>query len=111
MKLESERLIIRDIEVSDAPFYFELFNNPEWIYFISDKNLNSIDETATYLKKMQLENSKLGGLGFFTVILKETNEAIGVSTALQREKLEFVDIGYGFYLKEEEKAMQQRLQS
>ena len=96
MKLESERLIIRDIKISDAPFYFELFNNPEWIYFISDKNLNSIDETATYLKKMQLENSKLGGLGFFTVILKETNEAIGVSTALQREKLEFVDIGYGF---------------
>ena len=96
MKLESERLIIRDIKISDATFYFELFNNPEWIYFISDKNLNSIDETATYLKKMQLENSKLGGLGFFTVILKETNEAIGVSTALQRDKLEFVDIGYGF---------------
>ena len=96
MKLESERLILRDIKISDAPFYFELFNNPDWIKFISDKNLKSIDETAAYLEKMQLENSKLGGLGFFTVILKETNEAIGVSTALQREKLEFVDIGYGF---------------
>ena len=55
MKLESERLIIRDIKVSDAPFYFELFNNPEWIYFISDKNLKSIDETAAYLKKCNLK--------------------------------------------------------
>lgn len=96
MFLESKRLIIRDIQISDASFYFELFNDPDWIRFISDKNLKSIDETEVYLKKMQLENSKMGGLGFFTVILKETNEAIGTSTALQREKVNFIDIGYGF---------------
>jgi RimJ/RimL family protein N-acetyltransferase len=96
MKLESKRLIIRDIEINDASFYFELFNDPDWIRFISDKNLKSVAETEAYLQKMQLENSKLGGLGFFTVLIKETNEAIGVSTALHREKLEFVDIGYGF---------------
>ena len=96
MKLESKRLIIRDLEINDASFYFELFNDPDWIRFISDKKLKSVNETAIYLKKMQLENSTLGGLGFFTVILKETNEAIGTSTALQREKIDFIDIGYGF---------------
>ncbi|MDP5106555.1 MAG: GNAT family N-acetyltransferase [Polaribacter sp.] len=94
MKLESERLIIRDFEINDAPFYFELFNDPDWIRFINDKNLKSIEETATFLKKMK--GSILDGLGYFTVILKETNEAIGVSTALKRDNLEFVDIGYGF---------------
>ena len=77
MKLDSERLIIRDIELNDALFYFELFNDPDWIKFISDKKLKSVEETATFLKKMKIDNSKLGGLGFFTVILKETNEAIG----------------------------------
>lgn len=96
MKLESERLIIRDTSINDAVFYFELFNNPDWIKFISDKNLKSVDETAAYLEKMKSENSKLGGLGFFTVLLKETNKAIGVSTALQRDALEYIDIGYGF---------------
>lgn len=94
MKLESERLIIRDFKISDAAFYFDLFNDPDWIRFIHDKKLKSVDETATFLKKMK--DSKLDGLGYFTVILKETNEAIGVSTALKRERLEFVDIGYGF---------------
>lgn len=96
MNLESERLLIREIQLSDAPFYFELFNDPDWIRFISDKNLKSVDETATYLNKMKIENSKLDGLGFFTVILKATNKAIGVSTALHRDKLPYVDIGYGF---------------
>ena len=96
MKLESERLTIREIKISDALFYFELFNDPDWIRFISDKNLKSVDETTQFLKKSQIENSKLGGLGYFTVITKETNEAIGVSTALQRDRLDFIDIGYGF---------------
>lgn len=96
MLLESERLIIRDVKVSDAPFYFELFNDSDWIENISDKGLKTIDETKAYLKDVILKNKKLNGLGFFTVILKETNEAIGTSTALQRDALEFIDIGYGF---------------
>ena len=95
MKLESERLIIRDFEIKDAPFYFNLFNDPDWVRFINDKKLKSIEETAIFLSKMKNEYSK-SGLGYFTVILKETNEAIGVSTALKRDNLEFIDIGYGF---------------
>lgn len=96
MHLESKRLIIREAKVSDAPFYFELFNDPDWIQFISDKNLKTVKETEIYLKDMLFKNSKLDGLGFFTVILKDTNEPIGTSTALQRDKLQFIDIGYAF---------------
>ncbi|MBA6156001.1 GNAT family N-acetyltransferase [Tenacibaculum sp. S7007] len=96
MYLESKRLIIREAKVSDAPFYFELFNDPDWIKFISDKNLKSIKETEIYLKDILFKNLQLGGLGFFSVIFKETNKPIGTSTALQRDKLEFIDIGYGF---------------
>lgn len=96
MFLESKRLIIRDIEISDAAFYFELFNDPDWIHFISDKGLKSIKETEEYLIDIKEKNSKTGGLGFFTVLLKETNEAIGLVSALQRDSLDFIDIGYGF---------------
>ncbi|CAL2104665.1 N-acetyltransferase domain-containing protein [Tenacibaculum sp. 190130A14a] len=96
MLLESERLIIREAKVSDAPFYFKLFNDPDWIENISDKGLKTIEETKTYLKDILPKNQKLGGLGFFTVLLKDTNEPIGTSTALQRDKLEYIDIGYAF---------------
>ena len=96
MRLESERLIIQDTKVSDAAFYFELFNDPDWISFISDKNLKTIEATEAYLKEILLKNFNLGGLGFFTVILKETNEPIGTSTALKRELAEYIDVGYGF---------------
>ena len=96
MNLESDRLIIREAKISDAPFYFELFNDPDWIQFISDKNLKTVEETEVYLKDILFKNHQTNGLGFFTVLLKETNEPIGTSTALQRDKLDFIDIGYGF---------------
>ena len=103
MLLESERLIIRDAQVSDAPFYFELFNDPDWIENINDKGLRTIEETEVYLKDILLKNLQLGGLGFFTVILKETNEPIGVSSALHRDNLKYIDIGYGFLPKSRSK--------
>ncbi|MDO6742950.1 GNAT family N-acetyltransferase [Tenacibaculum soleae] len=96
MILESERLIIKEAKVNEASFYFELFNDPDCIEFIGDKKLKSVEETRIYLKDILFKNSKLGGLGFFTVTLKKTNKPIGTSTALQRDKLDFIDIGYGF---------------
>ena len=65
MHLESNRLIIREAKVSDAPFYFELFNDPDWIEFIGDKNLKSVKETEIYLKDTLLKNLQTNGLGFF----------------------------------------------
>ncbi|WP_299623394.1 GNAT family N-acetyltransferase [uncultured Tenacibaculum sp.] len=96
MRLESERLIIKDAEVSEAPFYFELFNDPDWIKYIHDKGLKSVEATEAYLNDILAKNAKLNGLGFFSVLLKETNEFIGMTSAIQREKLDFVDVGYGF---------------
>lgn len=96
MFLESERLIIREARVEDAPFYFKMYNDPDWIKYINDKGLKTVEETEAHLKDVLLKNSKLNGLGFYTVVLKETNEIIGTTSALQREKLEYIDIGYAF---------------
>lgn len=93
MKLESKRLLIREIKISDASFYFNLFRDPDWIKFINDKKLKTVEETALFLKDFQLKQKK--GLGYFTVILKATNKPIGVSTVLKRDALDFFDIGYG----------------
>lgn len=94
MFLESERLIIKDVEVKEAPFYFELFNDPDWIKYINDKGLKSVEETASYLEDILEKNSKLNGLGFYSVLEKGTNSFIGMTSVLQREKLDYIDVGY-----------------
>ncbi|WGH74141.1 GNAT family N-acetyltransferase [Tenacibaculum tangerinum] len=94
MVLKSDQLLIRNTLISDSAFYFKLFNDPDWITFIGNKNLKSEIDTKMYLKGIIFKNSKLGELGFFTIILKETNKLIGTSKALQRDRLDFIDIGY-----------------
>lgn len=95
MLLESERLLIRDASVADAPFYFEMFNDPDWIKYINDKGLKTVAETRAYLEDILEKNKKLNGLGFFTIVLKETQESIGIASALQRDSMKYVDVGYG----------------
>lgn len=60
------------------------------------KDFKSIKETEGYLINIIKKNSKTERLGFFTVILKETQEAIGITSTLKRESLQFIDVGYGF---------------
>lgn len=94
MTLESDRLIIKDVRVEDAPFYFELFNDSDWLKYINDKGLRTIEATKVYLEETLEKNAALNGLGFFTIFSKEMNEPVGMSSALQREKLDFIDVGY-----------------
>lgn len=96
MILESERLLIRAVKISDAPHYFQLFTDKDWITYISDKGIKSVEETETFLINFKKIHPEKLGLGYFTVFLKKTNKPIGVSTALHRDSLDFIDVGYGF---------------
>lgn len=96
MILETERLILKLISKEEANFYFELFNNKEWIKFISDKKLKSIDETKKYLEETFIPSLCKNGLGFYTVYLKENKKTIGTSSTLKRDFSNLLDIGYGF---------------
>lgn len=96
MILSTERLTLKMVVANDAPFYFELFNDPDFIKNINDKNLKSVEETHTFLQQKMIPNLCKDGLGFFTVYEKERNIPIGVSSLLSREKTNYYDVGYAF---------------
>jgi len=96
MILKTKRLLISEIKEGDASFYFELFNDKDWIRFISNKNLISVAETKTYIKDVLIPTYTKNGLGFFTVFLSKTNTPIGTATLIQRDNLGFIDVGYGY---------------
>ncbi|WP_435261417.1 GNAT family N-acetyltransferase [Tenacibaculum sp. nBUS_03] len=96
MILKTERLTLKKVEANDAPFYFKLFNDPDFIKNINDKNLKSVEETYTFLKQTMIPKLCKNGLGFFTVYENEKNTPIGVSSLLKREKTDYFDVGYAF---------------
>jgi RimJ/RimL family protein N-acetyltransferase len=93
-KFETERLFIKPTTVEDASFIFQLLNSPKWLKYIGDRNINSIDSAAEYIKMKMIPQLKKLGYSNYTVIKKSDETKIGVCSLYNREGLEGIDIGF-----------------
>ena len=94
--LETERLQLRMITTDDASFMLELFNSPDWLKYIGDRNVRSVDEAVAYIRKYYLTSYKENGFGSYAVVLKENGKTIGSCGVYKRPNLENPDIGFAF---------------
>ncbi|WP_029272672.1 GNAT family N-acetyltransferase [Flavobacterium sp. KJJ] len=76
--IETERLILREILLSDADGMFELDSNPNVHLFVGNKPIKHIEESILQIENIQKQYKKFG-IGRWAVILKETNEFLGWS--------------------------------
>jgi ribosomal-protein-alanine N-acetyltransferase len=100
VSIETERLILRELLLSDVDGMFEMDSNPNVHRFVGKKPLTRIDESLDQIKNIQ-EQYKKNGIGRWAVILKETNEFIGWSgikliTNEINNHQNFYEIGYRF---------------
>lgn len=94
--LRTNRLLLRELGLDDAPFIVELVNTPGWLKFIGDRNIRSVDQAKTYLEKGPIKSYRENGFGLWGVSLKESETLIGMCGLLKRDALEHPDIGYAF---------------
>ena len=92
--LETDRLLLRQLTAEDSGFIFELLNDPSFIRNIGDRNIRTTDDACAYIVNGPVASYAKNGFGLWTVMLKETNEPIGMCGLIRRETLEDVDIGY-----------------
>ena len=92
--LETDRLLLRQLTTDDSEFILELLNDPSFIRNIGDRNVRTIDEAGAYIMKGPVASYAKNGFGLYLVLLKETNESIGMCGLIKRDGLEDVDIGY-----------------
>lgn len=98
--IETERLILRELELSDAEGMFELDSNPNVHLFVGNKPVKHIDESIEYIKFVHKQYKDLG-TGRWAVVLKETNEFIGwsgikfITDEINNHK-NFYELGYRF---------------
>lgn len=88
----TERLFIRLLSEKDAQFIFELLNTERWIRYIGNRNIHSEADALAYIRKIN-ENPHTT---YYTVTLRETDTPIGLVTLIQRDYLDFRDIGFAF---------------
>jgi [ribosomal protein S5]-alanine N-acetyltransferase len=97
--LETERLILRPFEISDAEALFEMDKNPEVHNYLWQKPVIYIQEVYDYIDMVQQQyvDHKIGR---FSTIIKDTNELIGwtgikyVTGHIENGNTNFYDYGY-----------------
>ncbi len=94
--LETERLVLRRMSVSDAGFILELLNEPSFVRFVGDKGVRTLDDASRYISTGPMASYDRYGFGLYVVMLKEADLPVGICGLLQRASLEDVDIGFAF---------------
>src|SRR5438045_6806067 len=91
MVFETERLRLRAFSMADGPFILELVNDPSWIRFIGDRNVHSVEDTRTYLKKL-MQSYTENGFGLYLVERKTDGEPLGMCGLVKRDTLPDADL-------------------
>lgn len=98
--IETERLLLRELNLSDAAGMFELDSNPNVHIFLGKKPVKNSAESIAQIENIQ-QQYKDFGIGRWAVVLKETNEFLGWSgikfiTNEINNHIDFYEIGYRF---------------
>lgn len=99
MQLETERLLLRQLELSDAEAMFAMDNNPEVHKYLWKKPTLAIEETIKTIEYVQSQYAK-NNIGRYATILKETGEFIGwtgikfINDHIENGNSNFYDYGY-----------------
>jgi ribosomal-protein-alanine N-acetyltransferase len=97
--LQTERLLLRPLELSDADDFFLINDNPNVNRYLRNP-LKTKAEAEMYIQKI-INEYQQNGIGRFGVILKETNKLIGFSglkfrATEENNYADFYDLGYRF---------------
>lgn len=84
--------MIGQLTIADDSFILELLNTEGWLKFIGDRNITSKDAAIAYIQKI-IDSPHIA---YFVVRLKESGDAIGIISFIQRDYLEHPDIGFAF---------------
>jgi RimJ/RimL family protein N-acetyltransferase len=94
--LETDRLILRRFTLNDAEFIFRLVNDPSWLRFIGDKNVQDLDGARRYLREGPLDMYERYGFGMYRVEERDSGTPTGMCGLIKRDTLPDVDVGYAF---------------
>ncbi|MBB5017578.1 RimJ/RimL family protein N-acetyltransferase [Chitinivorax tropicus] len=92
----TERLILREFNLSDAPFILTLVNDPDWLNNIGDRHVHSIADAEQFLQRGPMASYAQHGFGLFAVEHQQGHSLLGMCGLIRRDSLPAVDIGYAF---------------
>lgn len=94
--LETDRLVLRWLDFCDAPFIYELVNDPSFIRFIGDKGVHTLEDARNYILNGPVASYQQYGFGLYLTESKDSRIPMGICGILKRDTLPDPDIGFAF---------------
>jgi len=94
MVIDTPRLVLRCLDLDDAPFFLRLVNDPSFIANIADKGVRTLDDARENLRNGPIASYARHGHGLWMVELKDTGTPIGICGLIKRDVLDDIDVGY-----------------
>lgn len=91
---QTNRLIIRPTDETDAPFLVTLMNSPGWLQYIGDRQVYSKEGAVEYIRNRITPQFERLSYGSYTVLRKSDETKIGTCGLYDRDGINGIDIGY-----------------
>ncbi|CAD7815709.1 hypothetical protein CHRY9390_03022 [Chryseobacterium aquaeductus] len=93
--LETERLLLREFDVTDGESFYELNLNPKVIKYTGNSAFKNVSEAKAFLENYS--DYQKNGYGRWAVIHKPNKEFLGWCGLKYDENLDETDIGFRFF--------------
>lgn len=91
LTLVTERLTLERLSADDADFMFELVNTEQWIRFIGNRNVSTVQDAAAYIERIL--NTPTSS---YWVARLNDGTPTGIVTLIKRDYLPHRDLGFAF---------------
>lgn len=92
--METERLEIRLLCLSDAEFILDLMNGPGYLKYIGDRGVRDLDTAREYLETSMIKSYELHGFGLYLLSLRKDRVPVGICGFVKRDALPAPDLGF-----------------
>lgn len=94
--LDTARLRLRRLGLDDAAFILRLVNDPDWLRYIGDKQVRSLEAARGYIVNGPQVSYARFGFGLWLVERNDDATPIGLCGLIKRDALDDVDLGFAF---------------
>lgn len=95
MICKTERLTLRELQLSDAAFALRLYNDPSFLQHIGDKGVRTIEDAKRNLQQGAIASYAEHGYGMW-LVENQQGQAIGLCGLIKRDFLTETDLGYAY---------------
>ena len=92
--LETERLYLREVTSTDAPFILDLLNQATFKRYIGDRGVRTLAHAREYIAERFTQSYRDNGFGLYLMEMKAKATPIGLCGFVRRKELPDPDIGF-----------------